>query len=139
LQIHSLISLLIATVVCGLAMWRGDQPARWSGAVFLASWLGSLLVNSGDAYNADYGILAIDILALGIFVWISIRSRRIWTVIASAFVIIIVASHIAVMIDLRVSLNPLRVSMTIWSSGVLACIGFGSWAGWRARRRHAVT
>lgn len=137
MQIHSLISLLIAILVCGLAMWRGDQPARWTGAVFLASWLGSLLVNSGDAYNADYGILAIDVLALGAFVWISIRSRRIWTVIASAFVMIIVASHIAVMIDLRVSLNTLRVSMTIWSYGVLACIGFGAWAGWRERRRHA--
>ena len=129
MQIHSLISLLIATLVCGLAMWRGDQPARWTGAVFLASWLGSLLVNSGDAYNADYGILAIDVLTLMIFVWVSIRSRRLWTVIASAFQMIIVASHVAVMIDLRVSLNTLRVSMAIWSYGVLACIAFGAWAG----------
>ncbi len=135
MQIHTLVSLIVAVLVCGLAMWRGDQPTRWIGATLLASWLGSLLVNRHDAYNADYGILAIDVLTLAIVVWISMRSRRIWTIIASAFLTIIVASHIAVMIDLRVSLNTLRISMAIWSYGVLACIAFGTWAGWRENRR----
>ena len=129
MQIHTLISFIIAILVCSLAMWRGDQPARWIGAAFLASWVGSLLVNRHDPYNADYGILAIDVLTLMIFVWVSIRSRRLWTVIAAAFQMIIVASHIAVMIDLRVSLNTLRVSMAIWSYGILACIAFGAWTG----------
>ena len=132
---HTFISVTIAILICGLAMWRGDQPARWIGAAFLASWVGSLLVNRHDPYNADYGILAIDVLTLVVFVWVSIRSRRIWTVIASAFQMIIVASHVAVMIDLRVSLNTLRVSMAIWSYGVLACIAFGAWAG--RERGHA--
>ncbi len=136
MQIHTLVSLIVAVLVCGLAMWRGDQPARWIGATLLASWLGSLLVNRHDAYNADYGILAIDVLTLAIVVWISMRSRRIWTIIASAFLTIIVASHIAVMIDLRVSLNTLRISMAIWSYGVLACIAFGTWAACR-EQRHA--
>jgi len=134
LQIHTLVSLIVAVLVCGLAMWRGDQPARWIGATLLASWLGSLLVNRRDAYNADYGILAIDVLTLAVVIWISMRSRRIWTIIASAFLTIIVASHIAVMIDLRVSLNTLRISMAIWSYGVLACIAFGTWAAWREQR-----
>jgi hypothetical protein len=126
---HTFISVTIAILICGLAMWRGDQPARWIGAAFLASWVGSLLVNRHDPYNADYGILAIDVLTLVVCVWVSIRSRRIWTVIVSAFLTIIVASHIAVMIDLRVSLNTLRVSMAIWSYGILACIAFGAWTG----------
>jgi hypothetical protein len=136
LQIHTFMSLIVAILVCGLAMWRGDQSARWSGAAFLASWVGCLLVNRRDAYNADYGILAIDVATLAVFAWISMRTRRIWTIVASAFLAIIVASHIAVMIDLRVSLNTLRIGMAIWSYGVLACIAFGAWAG-RSRPGHA--
>lgn len=123
-------------LICGLAIWRGDQATRWIGATFLVSWLGSLLVHRGDAFSAEYGILAIDIATLAIFVWISIRSRRLWTIAASAFITIIVASHIATMIDLRVTLNTLRVSMAVWSYAILACIAFGTWTAAR-QRRHA--
>jgi hypothetical protein len=134
LQIHTLISLIVAVLICGMAMWRGDQAARWTGAVSLANWLGSLMVYRRDAYNADYGILAIDLVTLIVFVWISMRTRRIWTIVASAFLALIVASQVAVMIDLRVTLGTLLISMAMWSYGVLACIAFGTWASWRARR-----
>jgi len=132
-QLHTFISLILAILVCGLAMWRGDRAARWVGAVFLASWLGSMLVYRRDPYNADYGILAVDTVTLVVFVWISMRTRRIWTAIASAFMAIIVASHVAVMIDLRVTLGTLFIGMAMWSYGVLACIAFGTWAAWRGR------
>jgi hypothetical protein len=136
LQIHTIISLILAILVCGLAMWRGDRSARWIGAAFLADWLGSLLVHRQQAQSADYGVLAIDIAALAAFIWISMRTRRLWTIVASAFMAIIVASHVAVMIDLRVTINTLKASMAIWSYGVLACIAFGTWAGGR-RHGHA--
>lgn len=136
MQIHTIISLILAVLVCGLAMWRGDRSARWIGAAFLADWLGSLLVHRQQVQSADYGVLAIDIAALAAFIWISMRTRRLWTIIASAFMAIIVASHVAVMIDLRVTINTLKASMAIWSYGVLACIAFGTWAGGR-RHGHA--
>jgi hypothetical protein len=136
LQIHTIISLILAILVCGLAMWRGDRSARWIGAAFLADWLGSLLVHRRQVVSADYGVLAIDIVTLAAFIWISMRTRRLWTIVASAFMAIIVASHVAVMIDLRVTINTLKASMAIWSYGVLACIAFGTWAGGR-RPGHA--
>lgn len=136
MQLHTLVSLILAILVCGLAMWRGDRAARWVGAAFLADWLGSMLVYRHDPYNADYGILAVDAVTLLFFVWISIGTRRIWTVVASAFMAIIVASHVAVMIDLRVTLGTLFISMAMWSYGVLACIAFGTWAA-RRERGHA--
>ena len=137
MQIHTFISLILAVLVCGLAMWRGDQPARWNGATLLASWLASLLVHSRDPYNADYALLAIDITTLVIFAWISMRSRRVWTILATAFLAIIVGSHIAVMIDFRVTFNTLKAGMAIWSYGILACIAFGTWTA--VRRERAVS
>jgi hypothetical protein len=135
LQLHTFISLIMAMLICGMAMWRGDQAARWAGAVCLAGWLGSILVYRVNPYSADYGLLAVDVASLIGFVWISVRMRRIWTVILSAFMAIIVASHVAAMIDLRVTIGTLVVGMAMWSYGVLACIAFGTWAGWRERRR----
>jgi hypothetical protein len=126
--------MILTILVCGLAMWRGDRAARWVGAAFLSSWLGSMLVYRRDPYHADYGILAIDAVTLMVFAWISMRTRRIWTIIASAFMAIIVASHVAVMIDLRVTLGTRFIGMAMWSYGVLACIAFGTWA---SRRGHA--
>lgn len=125
----------MAILICGMAMWRGDQAARWAGAVCLAGWLGSILVYQGNAYNADYGVLAIDFISLVAFVWISMRMRRIWTIIVSALTALMVASHVAVMIDLRVTLGTLIIGTAMWSYGVLACIAFGTWAGWRENRR----
>ncbi len=124
----------MAIVICGMAMWCGDKAARWAGAVCLAGWLGSILVYRVNPYRADYGVLAVDIASLAGFVWISMRMRRIWTVILAAFMAIIVASHVAAMIDLRVTIGTLVVGMAMWSYGVLACIAFGTWAGWRERR-----
>jgi hypothetical protein len=135
-QTHTLISLILAILVCAVAMWRGDKSARWIGAAFLANWVGSLLVHNRNDLAADYGVLAIDVVTLAVFVWISVRVRRLWTIVASAFLAIIVASHVAVMIDLRVTINTLKVSLAIWSYGVLACIAFGTWAAAR-RRDHA--
>lgn len=134
MQLHTYISLILAILVCGLAMWRGDQAVRRAGAVCLAGWLGSILVYRGSAYEADYGVLAIDVASLAAFVWISVRMRRIWTVILSAFTALMVASHVAVMIDLRVTLGTLVTGTAIWSYGVLACIAFGTWAAWRERQ-----
>lgn len=135
LQLHTYISLIMAVLICGFAMWCGDKAARWAGAICLAAWLGSILVYRGNAYTADYGVLAIDMASLVGFVWISMRMRRIWTVIISAITALMVASHVAVMIDLRVTLVTLVTGTAIWSYGVLACIAFGTWAGWRENRR----
>lgn len=136
MQVHTIISLILAVLICGLAMWRGDRSARWIGAAFLANWVGSLLVHSRDGRGADYGVLAIDVVTLAVFIWISMRTRRLWTIVAAAFLMIIVASHIAVMIDLRVTINTLKASVAIWSYGVLACIAFGTWSA-RDRRDQA--
>ncbi len=135
LQIHTLFSLGLATVVCGAAIGFGDYSARRIGLAAGLAWAGSLLVHGNDAYNVDLAIMAIDTATLVYFGFISIRARRLWTIIASAFQAIVVASHVATTIDLRVTLGTFYMSMAMWSYGILACIAFGTWAGWRANRR----
>jgi hypothetical protein len=128
-------SLGLAVGTTGAALKFGDFSARRIGAAFLGSWLGSLLlVDVQDTYSTGVAMLAIDGATLVYFVWISLRSRRLWTAVASAFMAIIVASHVATTIDLRVTINTFRLSMAIWSYGILLCVAFGTFAAWRERR-----
>jgi hypothetical protein len=138
LQVHTLISFGLATAVCGVAAKVGDDSARRVAVVFFLNWLGSLLVYSANAYTTEWEILALDTATLAYFAWVSIRWRRLWTVVASAFMAIIVASHVATMIDLRVTIDTFNVSVAIWSYGVLGCIAFGTWTSWRERHRSPI-
>ena len=132
--LHVYISLSLAILICGLAIWLGDVAARRIGAAFLISWIASLLVYRNNAQNTDLGVLLVDIATLGFFVWASIKARLIWSVLASAFQLIVVASHLAATIDLRVTIGTFNLSMAMWSYGILLCIAFGTWTGRRDRR-----
>ena len=132
--LHVYISLSLAILTCGLAIWLGDAAARRIGAAFLISWIASLLVYRNNAQNTDLGVLLVDIATLFFFVWASIKARLIWSVLASAFQLIVVASHLAATIDLRVTIGTFNMSMAMWSYGILLCIAFGTWTGRRDRR-----
>lgn len=131
---HVYISLSLAILTCGLAIWLGDVAARRIGAAFLISWIASLVVYRNNAQNTDLGVLLVDIATLFFFVWASITARLIWSVLASAFQLIVVASHLAATIDLRVTIGTFNMSMAMWSYGILLCIAFGTWTGRRDRR-----
>jgi len=137
-----MISLGLAVATTGVALKFGDFSARRMASAFLGDWLGSLLlVDVQDVYNTGLAMLSLDGATLAYFVWISLRSRRLWTAVASAFMAIIVGSHVATMIDLRVTIHTFRLSMAIWSYGILLCLAFGTWAAWRRRgawRRQAL-
>jgi hypothetical protein len=123
-----MISLGVAVGTTGLAFKFGDQTARRFGGAFLASWAASLAVSYVSPLGKQPTIFCIDSATLIYFVWASLRSRRIWTMVASAFMTLIVASHVATAIDFRVAINTFKLSMALWSYGILACVGFGTWS-----------
>lgn len=134
MQLHSIISLGLAVGTTGLAVKYGDQAARRFGVAFLANWLVSLAVDGGDFQNTGLALFCVDCVTLIYFIWASLQARRVWTLVATAFMALIVASHLATTIDLRVTINTFRMGMALCSYGVLACVGFGTW---RARQKRA--
>jgi hypothetical protein len=136
LQLHTLISFGLAVGTTGFALKSGDQPARRFAVAFLASWAASLAVNATGIRAV--AMFCIDSATLAYFVWASLACRRLWTVAASAFMTLIVASHVATAIDFRVAIDTFRLSMALWSYGILACIGFGTWSSRPKRSRAPV-
>jgi len=133
--IQALISLGVAIVVCGAALRFGDKPARRIGAIMLGGWLVSLVVFRNSPRFTDMGVMVIDGVVAALFVWVSLSSRRLWTVVVSAFQLLAVASHLATFIDHRVTINTYTVSLAVWSYGILSVLAFAVWRHWREQRR----
>lgn len=134
-----MISLGLAVGTTGFAVKSGDRTARRFGLAFLAAWVGSLVVSKLHLPGgATLAIFCIDSATLIYFTRTSLGSRRLWTAVATALMLLIVASHVATAIDFRVTLDTFRLSMALWSYGILACIGFGAWSSRREPSRTLV-
>ena len=72
------VGYLIALTICGLAVWKGDRPLRLTAMVLIASWAISPLISKGHRHGLDYPVTILDTNIALIFVWISMRWRRIW-------------------------------------------------------------
>lgn len=132
--IQIVLSLGVALVVCGLAIRFGEAPARRVGAVMLTAWICSLIVYRNNPRFADGGVMLIDGLVALFFIWESLRSRRLWTVVVAAFQLLAVASHLATVIDHRVTINTYKLSLAVWSHGILLVLALAVWRDWNARR-----
>lgn len=74
---------LIVWGLCGLAFWLGDRPLRVTAAVFLFFWtITPLLSHWWQGWNMP-GIV-IDVNALLVLTWISLRWRRLWSTVLVA-------------------------------------------------------
>jgi hypothetical protein len=130
-----LISFAVAIAVCGLAIRFGDKPAQRIGMITLGGWIVSLIVFRNSSRFADTGLMLVDGAVAALFVWVSLSSRRLWTVVVAAFQMLGVASHLATVIDHRVTINTYRVSLAVWSYGILLVLAIAVWRHRRALRR----
>lgn len=135
MQFHTIVSLGLATTVATCAAKFGDASARRIGIAFLASWVASLLVDHLRTAHINVVMLAIDATTLVVFIRTSVGSRRMWTVVASAFLAIIVGSHLATLIDFRIQMNTFKFGMAALSYGILLAIVVGTFTGRGARRQ----
>jgi hypothetical protein len=133
--IQALISFAVAIAVCGMAIRFGDKPAQRVGMITLGGWIVSLIVFRNSARFADAGLMLVDGVVAALFVWVSLSSRRLWTVVVAAFQMLGVASHLATVIDHRVTINTYKVSLAVWSYGILVVLGLAVWRHWREQRR----
>ena len=134
-MLQIIISLGLAVLICGLALRYGDSPARRIAGAILIAWCASLLVYQNSARFTDTGVMIIDGLVAVFFIWESLRSRRLWTVVVAAFQLLALASHLATVIDHRVTINTYRLSLAVWSYGILLVLAIAVWRHRRALRR----
>ena len=129
------VSYLLALVVCGVALWKGDRPLRLAALVMIVSWAFSPLVSIGTLAPVDYPVTIIDTNVALIFVWISVRWRRLWCAVLAALTIIIVIIPIVSVADPRIhQYNHLAANnIATWLQLVVFCVA--TWLTVRVRKR----
>ncbi|RAK59482.1 hypothetical protein DJ021_06530 [Phenylobacterium hankyongense] len=120
-------------VVCMVAAWRGGNHERLAAGGLLAGWALSMVAYR-HGQGTEWGILVIDVALLGLLIWITLRSDRYWPIFAAGFHLLAVLTHLARIVDAKVSGWAYITAEIIWGYLLAAAIGYGAWT-YRAASR----
>jgi len=129
------VGYLTAALICCLAFWKGDRPLRLAAAVLIAAWALSPLITEGHRHGLDYPVTILDTNVALIFVWISMRWRRIWCGVLAALTIIVVVIPLVAEVDRGIHIYNHWLANTIVSALQLVVMLVAVWLTVRARRR----
>lgn len=93
------IGYLISLAICGAAMLQHDPPLRWSAGVFILGWMLTPAVSHVTRSGWDTPVAIIDTNAALILVWVSLRWRRLWSLVFAALMILLVVARVTAYLD----------------------------------------
>ena len=121
-------------LVCALALWRGGWPERLAAAAFaVASFVQPVVLNTRAWLDPQWGILWVDGLLFAFLLALTLKADRRWLLFASAFQLLSVIIHIAILADHSVAPLPYRRGLVIWSYLTLVALAVGTWSVRRPR------
>ncbi|WP_309643950.1 hypothetical protein [Phenylobacterium sp.] len=120
--------LVVMTLTCGYALWRGQRPERVAGGACIAAWvLSTFAYNYRDWLDPQWFVLLVDLGLLAVLLALAMRSDRTWALFAAAFQLLAVVIHIAIMIDSDVRGRAYVQGLVIWSYLIVFSVGLGTW------------
>jgi hypothetical protein len=93
------IGYLISLVICGVAILQKDPPLRWSAGVFIIGWMLTPAVTHVTRSGWDTPVAIIDTNAALILTWVSLRWRRLWSLVFAALMILLVVVRVTAYLD----------------------------------------
>jgi hypothetical protein len=115
-------------VVCVIALRRGGRYERLAAGMMLAAWALTMVVYRSGFHQTEWGILAVDVAALGVFVWIALQSDRYWPIFAAGFHLLAIVTHLARTVDPSVGGYAYITAEILWGYLLAAVIGYGAWS-----------
>lgn len=114
---------------CSYAIARGGRDERIAAAVMLA---GSALtvvaaLLPGFSWRTDrLGVTLIDLAVLGALFTLALRTDRFWPLWMTAFHLIAVATHLAILVDRERTLRAYVLLQGFWAYPMLAALMIGT-------------
>lgn len=127
----AIISMVLTILTCVFAFWQGGINERLGATILISAWAVSIVLSVLHPKTYDsfaWEIAAIDILTfLGLMI-VSLRSRRLWTLLASGFQLNAVMSHFGIMLAPHAGGFSYITSAEFWTSyPVVIALAFGIW------------
>jgi hypothetical protein len=126
---------LAALVVCGLCVWKGDQPLRWTGVVVILSWASTPLFSHWDQHGVNLPVSVIDTNTALAIIWISARWRTLWSAVLAAFTVLTVLNPFVAMADPAIHRNSWLGANNVLAIAELTIMLVALGLTLRARRR----
>ena len=132
---QSQITAAVALGVCAFAVWKGNRPEKLGGWGAAVTWIASAAAQDWPrADGPEYGILAVDVAYLAFSLWLGLSSGRVWAICVAAFQLLIVLTHVATIIDLRIGQFGFFSAYFIWSYLIIVALAVGTVQALRRRR-----
>jgi len=129
--------VILNILVCGAAIWKGMHTERVAAiSIVIAAVLSPLVQNWSDWSSPQWNILIIDAANLAVFLYLLVRTHRVWLLFGCAFQLLAVLSHLGMLIDPAVMARAYISTLYVMFYGLMIALAAGIWEG-RSRERRA--
>lgn len=129
--------VILNIVVCGLAIWKGERTERIAAiSIVIAAIVSPLVQNWDDWTSPQWNILIVDAANLAVFLYLLVRTHRIWLLFGCAFQLLAVLSHVSMLIDPAIMALAYISTLYLMFYGLMIALAAGIWEG-RSRERRA--
>lgn len=122
--------VILNFLVCGAALWKGMHTERVAAAsIVIASILSPLVQNWTDWSSPQWNILIVDAANLAVFVYLLVRTHRVWLLFGCAFQLLAVLSHVGMLFDPAVMARAYISTLYVMFYGLMIALAAGIWEG----------
>ena len=124
----------LLTLTCGYALTLGRSDERIVGAVcVIASVVTALALSPWQQRysGVETGELLIDIVTLGAFVFVALRSNRFWPLWVAGLQLTTSMSHMLKAVEAGLVPQAYAAAEKFWSYPILFILAIGTWRGHR--------
>ena len=118
---------------CGYALWRGTRDARIIGATCLIASFASYPFLSYYS-GIEISVLLVDLIVLGLFVFVALRSDRFWPLWIAGFHLTTVVGHALKLMSGDLVPLAYAVALRMWAYPELIILAVAVWRSEQRRR-----
>lgn len=120
------ISTIAAFLVCAYALWRGGWPEKLAGALLFVNWMATpILQHYADRTQFEVAVFILDGALTLVLLAVALFGDRFWPLWASAFQILELLMHVAMLADPRVGGRAYFIGMEVASYLILVALAIG--------------
>lgn len=131
---------LVLCAVCAYAFARGRSDERFAAIVCVLASIASVVVMSPltSRYSGiEQGVLVVDLLALGGFIVIALRTDRFWPLWVAGLQLTTLVAHLLKAIQLDLVPHAYAAAARFWVYPIFLIIVIGTWRSHRRRLQEA--
>lgn len=129
------LGLIIAALVCGAALWKGEFEERMTSCGVLLSLAVTLVFEDRTWPHIQKAIFAADTALFALLVVLALRAQKYWPMAAASVQLLAVLTHVVKMIDFKLHQWAYITAGVIWTYLLLIALAVGVRNCWAGRYR----